>query len=78
MRMEWSVPKSSAARTATATEYEFRHVLVPRTTSRRAARKLLTDNAEYGHWELDRVRRDPDGTRRVVLRRKILRVRPTL
>ncbi|WP_106539199.1 DUF5703 family protein [Haloactinopolyspora alba] len=76
--MTWSVPKSPASRAAQAAEYEFCQINLPRTTSRGAARRLLTDQAEYGHWELDRVRLDPDGSRRVVLRRKILRVRPTL
>ena len=36
----------------------------------------LVDRAEHGGWELDRVRIAPDGTRRVVLRRKIIRFRP--
>jgi hypothetical protein len=37
------------------------------------------ERAEHGGWELDRVRIGPDGTRRVVLRRKIIRqLRPTL
>jgi hypothetical protein len=40
--------------------------------------KMLVERAEHGGWELDRVRVAPDGTRRVVLRRKIIRVRPTL
>lgn len=65
----------SAAR---ATEYEFRHLMLPRGTSRNAARRLLTEQAEYGHWELARLRLYPDGTRRVVLRRKIIRVRASL
>jgi len=56
------------------TEYEFHHLLLPRGTSRGAARRLLTDHAEYGHWELDRLRLYPDGTRKVTLRRRILRV----
>jgi hypothetical protein len=30
---------------------------------------MLTMHAEYGGWELDRLRLYPDGTRRVVLRR---------
>jgi Family of unknown function (DUF5703) len=38
----------------------------------------LTDAAEYGRWELDRLRLYPDGRRRVVLRRRIIRVRSTL
>jgi hypothetical protein len=37
--------------------------------------RLLNDHAEYGHWELARLRLFPDGTRKVVLRRKIMRVR---
>lgn len=55
-------------------EYEFHHLLLPRGTSRGAARKLLTEHAEYGHWELDRLLLYPDGTRKVRLRRRILRV----
>lgn len=51
---------------------------LPRGTSRRAAQRVLTDHAEYGHWELDRLRLYPDGSRRVILRRKIIRVRATL
>jgi hypothetical protein len=54
-------------------EYEFRDVYVPRGVSRRAATRLLTDHAEYGHWELDRLRLYPDGSRRVRLRRRIIR-----
>lgn len=60
-----SVPRS---------EYEFHHLFLPRGTSRGAARRLLTDHAEYGHWELARLRMYPDGTRKVTLRRRILRV----
>lgn len=59
-------------------EYEFQRFSLPRTLSRSAVRRLLTDQAEYGGWELARLRRYPDGTRRVELRRKIIRVRSTL
>ncbi len=58
------------------TEYEFRRMLLPRTTSRTAAVRLLTDQAEYGSWELARLRVRPDGSRDVLLRRTILRWRP--
>ena len=60
------------------TEYEFRHLRLPRGTSRSAARQLLAEHAEYGHWELARLRLFPDGTRAVVLRRRIMRVVRTL
>lgn len=55
------------------TEYEYERLTLPRATSRNAALRLLTDKAEYGHWELATLRMHPDGTRRVVLRRRILR-----
>ncbi len=55
-------------------EYEYQQLYLPRGTSRQEARKLLTDHAEYGHWELARLRLFPDGSRRVVLRRRVIRV----
>jgi hypothetical protein len=61
-----------------AMEYEFQRLSLPRTISRSAVRRLLVDHAEYGGWELARVRLFPDGSRRVELRRKIIRVRSTL
>ena len=59
-------------------QYEYQRLTLPRGTSRGAAQRLLTDAAEYGHWELDRLRLFPDGTRKVILRRRILRVKSTL
>jgi hypothetical protein len=58
-------------------EYEFERLTLSRELSRNVVTRLLTDRAEYGGWELDRVRILPDGTRKVVLRRKIIRQRPT-
>ncbi len=55
-------------------EYEFLRLALPRGTTRGEARRLLTEHAEYGHWELDRLRLFPDGSRKVVLRRRIMRV----
>lgn len=56
------------------TEYEYRQLWLPRGMSRTDASRLLTDHAEYGSWELARLRLLPDGSRRVVLRRRIIRV----
>ncbi|WP_235966898.1 DUF5703 family protein [Herbidospora solisilvae] len=53
-------------------------LFLPRGTSREAARQLLTEHAEYGHWELHRLRLYSDGSRRVWLRRKIIRAVSTL
>lgn len=59
-------------------DYEYQRLELPRSVSRNVARRLLTDAAEYGKWELDRLRLYPDGRRKVVLRRRIMRVRSTL
>ncbi|MBA3720153.1 MAG: hypothetical protein H0W95_07720 [Nocardioidaceae bacterium] len=63
---------------AVVAEYEFDRFWLPRTQSRKTVCRLLTDRAEYGGWELDRVRLLPDGRRRVTLRRRVIRVRRTL
>ena len=54
-------------------EYEFERLTISRDFSRNAVTRMLTDRAEHGGWELDRMRLSPDGTRRVVLKRKIIR-----
>jgi hypothetical protein len=45
-------------------EYQVERVRLGRHLSRNAVRQLLTDHAEYGGWELARIRR------------KIIRMRP--
>jgi len=59
-------------------EFEFQKLTIPRDLSRSSVTRLLVERAERGGWELDRLRLSPDGTRRVVLRRKIIRQRSTL
>ena len=54
-------------------EYEFERLTISREFSRSFVTRLLVDRAEHGGWELDRLRLFPDGTRKVVLRRKIIR-----
>jgi len=56
-------------------EYEYDQLWIPREESRSVVNRLLVQRAEAGGWELDRVRIGPDGNRRVVLRRKIIRQR---
>jgi hypothetical protein len=56
-------------------EYEFERLTLSREFSRNVVTRMLVDRAEHGGWELDRVRVFPDGTRNVVLRRKIIRQR---
>jgi len=59
-------------------EYEFQRFSLPRTITRSAVRRLLVDHAEYGGWELARLRLYPEGSRKVELLRRIIRVRATL
>jgi hypothetical protein len=62
---------------APMTEYEFRVLTFPRDVSRSDVRQAITDQAEYGHWELARSRLYLGGARKVWLRRRIIRVRRT-
>ncbi|GAA3423999.1 DUF5703 family protein [Streptosporangium sandarakinum] len=59
-------------------DYSYLVLHLPRGTTRDTARQILTEHAEYGGWELDRLRLYPDGRRDVRLRRKIIRVARTM
>jgi Family of unknown function (DUF5703) len=59
------------------TEYEYRDLQFARGISRSAVVQQLTEYAEYGKWELARVRLAPSGERRVRLRRRLMRVART-
>ncbi|MEE6273249.1 DUF5703 family protein [Georgenia wangjunii] len=72
----WYDPEPTSARGAA--QYEFRVLTLPRETSRSDVRRLLTEQAEYGRWELARTRLYMGGSRKVWLRRKIIKVRSTL
>jgi hypothetical protein len=58
-------------------EYEYRDLHFGRESTRRAVVQVLNEQAEYGRWELARVRLTPDGRRTVRLRRKLMRVART-
>lgn len=58
-------------------EYEYRELTFHRDQPRAEVRQALTEQAEYGAWELARVRVYFGGVRKVLLRRKIIRVRRT-
>jgi hypothetical protein len=55
------------------TEYSYLVLYLPRGTPREVARQILTDHAEYGHWELARMRLNADGSRKATLRRRVIR-----
>jgi len=60
------------------TQFSYLELYMPREMSRDAARRILTDHAEYGDWELSRLRLYADGSRRATLRRRIIRAVRTL
>ncbi|WP_241387590.1 DUF5703 family protein [Rhodococcus sp. CH91] len=51
-------------------EYEYVPLKLPRDVSRVSASLRLAISAEFHGWELTRVRLYPDGSRRVLLRRR--------
>ncbi|MEI2719959.1 MAG: DUF5703 family protein [Gemmatimonadales bacterium] len=55
-------------------EYEWAPLRLPPDVTRITASTRLSIEAEYRGWELTRVRLYTDGTRRVLLRRKKIRV----
>jgi Family of unknown function (DUF5703) len=54
-------------------EYSYLVLYLPRGMPREDARRILTDHAEYGQWELARLRLNADGSRQATLRRQIIR-----
>jgi Family of unknown function (DUF5703) len=60
------------------TQYSYLVVYLPRDMTRDAARRILTDHAEYGDWELTRLKLNADGSRKATLRRRIIRPVRTL
>lgn len=69
---------ATSARRRPGPEYEVRILTIPASSSRGEVRRLLTEEAEHGRWELARVRVYVGGMRKVWLRRPIIRVRSTL
>lgn len=53
-------------------DYEYAPLRLPPNVDRVTAAAQLTIQAEYSGWELARVRLFRDGTRQVVLRRRVL------
>jgi hypothetical protein len=66
---EWRAPGA---------QYEYRVLAFPQSISRGDACRMLTEEADYGRWELARTLVYTGGRRKVWLRRRIIRVRSTL
>lgn len=61
---------ATAQAAAAHDDYEYSPLRIDGSTSRAAAAVMLSVRAEFTGWELARVLRFPDGSRRVTLRRK--------
>jgi hypothetical protein len=59
-------------------EYEYRVMVFARNVSRGDLRRVVAAEAEYGHWELSRLRLYLGGSRKVWLRRRIIHVQRTV
>lgn len=65
------------AATPTDSRFDWRVVDIPRDVTRAEARAILTEQAEYGRWDLIRSQTFIGGARRVWLRRRVMNVRRT-
>ena len=52
-------------------EYEYAPLRIPPGTSRSAAAQLMSMQADTGGWELARLQLHADGTRKVIMRRRM-------
>ena len=60
----------ASEQTGTDPDWEYAPLRIPADVTRVSAAVQLSLHAEYGGWELARVLRYADGTRRILLRRK--------
>jgi len=59
-------------------EYQYRVLIFPSGVSAGDLCRAIAQEAEYGHWELSRLLMYFGGSRKVWLRRKIIRVERTV
>jgi hypothetical protein len=70
------VVRGGAARQDRMMDYEYAPLRLPANVDRLTATAQLTIQAEYAGWELARVQLYRDGTRQVVLRRRVISGQP--
>ena len=56
---------------SSAGEYEYAPLRIPPGTSRSAAAQLMSMQSDTGGWELERLQLHADGTRKVIMRRRM-------
>ena len=64
-------PAGTIGRVSSAGEYEYAPLRIPVGTSRSAAAQLMSMQSDTGGWELARLQLHADGTRKVLMRRRM-------
>ena len=59
------------ARVTAPGEYEYAPLRIPAGTSRAAAAQLMSLQADTGGWELARLQLHADGSRKIIMRRRM-------
>jgi hypothetical protein len=64
-------PPGTIERVSAPSEYEYAPLRIPAGTSRSAAAQLMSMQSDTGGWELARLQLHADGTRKVIMRRRM-------
>jgi hypothetical protein len=64
-------PAGTIGRVSAPGEYEYAPLRIPAGTSRSAAAQLMSLQSDTGGWELARLQLHADGTRKVIMRRRM-------
>jgi len=64
-------PAGTIGRVSSAAEWEYAPLRIPAGTSRSAAAQLMSLQSDTGGWELARLQLHADGTRKVIMRRRM-------
>ena len=69
--MTGSRPTCTIGRVSSPAEWEYAPLRIPAGTSRSAAAQLMSLQSDTGGWELARLQLHADGTRKVIMRRRM-------
>ena len=64
-------PAGTIAGVSSPGDYEYAPLRIPAGTSRSAAAQLMSMQSDTGGWELARLQLHADGTRKIIMRRRM-------
>ena len=64
-------PAGTIGRVSSPSEYEYAPLRIPLGTSRSAAAQLMSMQSDTGGWELARLQLHADGSRKIIMRRRM-------